>query len=255
MKKLWMLAVLIGGIMLLNTLPAYARVSTLPHPWEFKINAGFNIGGTSPLPLPAEIRKVEHYGLPELPLHGALEVSYWFNDRWGCTTQIASDLKGFTAHDQVKGLWTEMLMNNGTYTKGTFTGHNEIHMRNTYLTIPAMASYRLSDTWHLQAGLYAAWLYNSSFKGTAGDGYMRENGPTGEKLVVNLAYFDFSESQRTFDWGWMAAVEWNFSGWFFLRGQLAWGMVSVFPSDFTGMPFKMYNVYGTMAVCYRLKRL
>jgi hypothetical protein len=233
----------------------HARTSTLMHPWEFKINAGYNIGGTSPLPLPAEIRKIERYALHGLALHGALETTYWFNKKWGLTTQIASDLKGFTAQDQVVSLWTEMEMDNESYTKGTFTGSNETSIKNTYLTVPALASYRLSDKWYLQAGLYAAWLYNSGFKGNASDGYLRENGPTGEKILVDFARFDFSEQQRLFDWGGMAAAEWNFSSCFFLRGQLAWGFVSIFPSDFTGMPFKMYNVYGTIAISYRLKRL
>ena len=31
------------------------------HGWEYGIKAGFNIGGTSPLPLPKEIRKIDSY--------------------------------------------------------------------------------------------------------------------------------------------------------------------------------------------------
>ncbi|MDR2628030.1 MAG: PorT family protein [Dysgonamonadaceae bacterium] len=236
-------------------LPVQSKLSVLPHSWEFKINAGYNIGGTSPLPLPAEIRKIERYAPVGLALHGALEATYWFDEKWGVSAQIASDLKGFSVRDRVMSLWTEMETDNGQYTTGTFTGCNETNIRNTYLTLPAMATYHLADNWYLQAGIYAAWLYNSVFKGNASDGYLREGAPTGEKILVDFARFDFSEKQRLFDWGAIAAAEWNFSGWFFLRGQLAWGFVSVFPSDFTGMPFKMYNVYGTIAVSYRLGRL
>jgi hypothetical protein len=222
--------------------------------WEFKINAGYNIGGTSPIPLPAEIRKIEKYTPVEFPPHVALEASRWFNERWGLTAQLTLDLKGFTVKDSVLNLWTEMEMKEGYYA-GTFTGHNETNIKNTYLTIPVMASYRLSDVWLLQAGIYAAWMYAADFKGTASNGYIRDGGPTGEKTLVDVARFDFSEKQRSLDCGLLAAAEWKFTRNFALRGQLAWGLIPVFPSSFTGMPFKMYNIYGTLGVSYLLKQI
>ena len=47
-------------IMLTLTLSAAAQ-SESGKKFEYRIKAGFNIGGTLPIPLPAEIRKIESY--------------------------------------------------------------------------------------------------------------------------------------------------------------------------------------------------
>ena len=36
-------------------------INSYLHGWEYNIKAGFNIGGTSPIPLPKEIRKIDSY--------------------------------------------------------------------------------------------------------------------------------------------------------------------------------------------------
>ncbi len=221
-------------------------------PWEFKINVGYNIGGTSPLPMPEEVRKIEKYSPPAFAPHVALEATHWFNQKWGLTAQLTLDFKGFSVKDSVLNLWTEMEMRDDPYS-GTFTGHNETKIKNTYLTLPVMASYKISEKWLLQAGFYVAWLYSPDFKGTASDGYIRQGGPTGDKTLVDEATFDFSENEKKFDCGIQAAAEWKFSGSFALRGQLAWGLTPIFPSDFTGVSFKMYNIYGTIGLSYFLK--
>lgn len=220
--------------------------------WVYKVNIGGNIGGTTPLPLPAEFRKLEHYA-PVLAPHAAFEATHWLSNRWGITAQFSVDVKGFNVTDSVLYLRTEMKMTDRPYI-GTFTGHNTTNIRNTYLNLPVLATYRLSYSWLLQGGMYMAWLSSSNFRGSANDGYIREGGPTGDKTLVHIARFDFSENQRTFDGGLLAAAEWNLSQRLALRGQLAWGLTSVFPSSFTGMPFKMYNVYGTLALSYLLKQ-
>ncbi len=249
MKKNYFLLMI---FFLLSILSLYAQKNYSVLPWEFKINAGYNIGGTSPLPMPAEVRKVEKYSPPAFAPHMALECTRWFNEKWGLTAQFTLDFKGFSVKDSVLNLNTEMEMRDGVY-KGVFTGHNETRIKNTYITLPVVAAYRVSDKWLLQGGFYIAWLYSPDFKGTASDGYIREGGPTGDKTLVDEATFDFSEEERKFDWGLQAAAEWKFSGSFALRGQLAWGLTSIFPSDFTGVSFKMYNIYGTIGVSYHLK--
>ena len=51
---------------------------------EYEVNAGTNIGGASPIPLPAEIRKINSYS-PELNLQIGATVRKWFGagDKWG----------------------------------------------------------------------------------------------------------------------------------------------------------------------------
>lgn len=219
--------------------------------WEFKINAGYNIGGTSPLPIPEEIRKIESFSPPVLAPHVALECTRWFREKWGVSAQITLDYKGFTVKDRVKSLHTEIEMGDEKYI-GHFTGSNKTEIKNTYITLPVMVSYRMSERWTAQLGCYAGYLYNAGFKGTASDGYIRRGSPIGEKTIVDNARFDFSDDQKKLDFGILAAGEWRFSRAFALRGQLAWGLVPVFPSGFTGVSFNMYNIYGTVGVSYRL---
>ncbi|MDR2041095.1 MAG: PorT family protein [Tannerella sp.] len=218
--------------------------------WDFRINGGFNIGGTSPLPLPAEIRKIS-FSPPALSPHVALEAIRRLNDRWGVSAQLALDYKGFEVEDQVKNLYTEIEMDNEMYT-GNFTGKNTTRIHNSYFTLPVMATYRMSERWEVQAGMYAAYLYSANFKGSASDGYIRQGSPVGEKTMVDYASFDFSDKQRPFDYGLLVAGEWGFSRRFAVRGQIAWGLNPVFPSDFTGIPFKMYHIYGTLGLSYHL---
>jgi hypothetical protein len=219
--------------------------------WEFKINGGYNIGGTSPLPLPVEIREIKQYSPPGFAPHVALEGIRWMNKTWGISVQLTLDHKGFTVRDRVKNLHTEIEMDSETYA-GTFTGMNTTKIHNAYITVPVSATWRVTDKWLAQAGFYLACMNNPDFKGTASDGYIRRGDPTGEKTVVDKALFDFSDRQNRFDCGIQVAGERTFYANFALRGQIAWGVTPLFPSGFTGMSFDMYNIYGTLGISYRL---
>ncbi|GHV49110.1 membrane protein [Bacteroidia bacterium] len=221
--------------------------------WEYKIQAGYNLGGSSPLPLPAEIRAIEKYSPEKFSPHVALEATRWFNEKWGISAQVALDSKGFTVRDKVKNMYTEIEIDgNPDPQTGNFTGKNTTEVHNSYLTIPITAAYRASNRWLTQLGLYAAYLYQPRFEGTASDGYIRRGSPIGEKIDVPHASFDFSKEQNRFDYGLILAEEWKFHGRFALRGQLNWGLHSLFPSGFTGMSFNMYNIYGMLGISYRI---
>lgn len=240
-------------ILFLTTLVLFQVKGQEHYPcWEFKINGGYNIGGTSPLPLPEEIRKIESYSPSAFAPHVALEGTRWFNQKWGMTAQITLDYKGFTVKDRVKSLHTEIEMGDEKYI-GNFTGKNKTKIKNSYFTLPVMASYRISEKWTAQLGMYVAYLYNPSFKGTASDGYIRRGSPIGEKTIVDNATFDFSDDQNKFDFGIQAAGEWEFYRDFALRGQVTWGLKPIFPSDFTAVSFNMYNIYGMLGISYRLR--
>lgn len=233
-------------------LPVLIQAQTISGLWESKIHVGYNIGGSSPIPLPVEVRKIELFQPAVLSPHIAIEAIRWIDDRWGVSAQLAYDYKGFTVRNRVKNLHTEIEMGDEMYS-GNFTGKNTTKIKNTYLSLPVLANYRISEKWQTQFGLYVAYLMDPSFSGEASDGYIRQGNPTGEKTIVDLATFDFSDSQNKFDCGFLLAGEWKFYGELALRGQLAWGVNPLFPSDFTGMSFKMYNIYGSIGLSYSVK--
>ncbi|GHV09477.1 membrane protein [Bacteroidia bacterium] len=220
--------------------------------WQYKVHAGYNIGGSTPLPLPVEIRKINSFSPAFFSPHVAMEATRKMNENWGITVQIGLDYKGFSVSDEVKNLYTEIyLENNPDPQTGNFTGKNTTTVKNVYLTLPILASYQ-SDKWTTQFGIYTAYLVHADFQGTASDGYIRKGNPTGEKIEVPFASFDFSMEQNRFDYGLLAAEAYKLSPHFAVRGQLAWGLRSLFPSEFSGMPFKMRNIYGTVGISYAL---
>jgi hypothetical protein len=241
---------IIVGLGALFCFPSIRAQEKLPR-WEFKIYGGFNIGGTSPLPLPEEIRSIDSFTPVLFAPHASLEAIRRLNRKWGVSIQLALDHKGFKVTDQVKSLHTEIEMNDEVY-KGNFTGKNATMIHNSYITLPVAATCRVAERWELHAGAYLAYLYGADFKGTASDGYIRRESPIGEKTIVNKALFDFSGKQRLFDYGLLLAGEWEFYPRFGCRGQIAWGLCPLFSPNFTGIPMNMYNIYGGLGVTYRL---
>jgi hypothetical protein len=221
--------------------------------WQYKAGIGYNLGGSTPLPLPVEMRKINSFSPPLVSPHLALDVTRRMTDNWGISTQIGIDSKGFSVSDRVKNLYTEIYLENNPDEpqSGNFTGNNTTTVNNVYLTVPILATYCRSN-WTSQFGIYTAILMHADFQGTASDGYIRKGNPTGEKIEVPFASFDFSAEQNRFDYGLLAAEEYKLSPHIAVRGQLAWGLRSLFPSHFSGMPFKMRNIYGTVGISYAL---
>lgn len=222
--------------------------------WEFKAFAGYNIGGTSPLPLPAEIRKVNSWN-PGFGGTLAFHVTRWLTPEWGITSGLAIDLKGMKIDADVKYWQTNLVVGEGDNTgmfSGTFSGKNKTNTRNDYLVVPVLAAYRISDQWTVRLGGYLASQRKAKFEGSASDGYIRNGGPTGERINVTNASYDFSDEIKGFDAGIMASADWFFKPQLGLTTQLSWGLVPVFPGSFEGISYKMYNIYGMIGIAYRL---
>lgn len=60
--------------------------------WKIELRAGYNLGGTAPLPLPQEIRSIESYN-PMMGLSVEANISKWFGaeDKWGVITGVKLD--------------------------------------------------------------------------------------------------------------------------------------------------------------------
>ena len=62
---------------------------------EYEVKAGFNIGGTAPIPLPVEIRDITGYN-PTMAVAIEGNVTKWFDQekKWGMRIGIRLDSKG-----------------------------------------------------------------------------------------------------------------------------------------------------------------
>ena len=217
--------------------------------WHVRLSAGYNIGGTAPLPLPVEIRSIESYnpGL-NISLEGTAEKMFKGSD-WGVRLGIRFDTEGMTTEANTKNYYTE-IMNDGGLVSGPWTGNVKITVRNTYFTIPALAVYKINERWNVSGGLYASYLIDGDFSGSVYDGYIRDQNPTGEYADVTRAEYDFSNDIRKFHWGLQAGGEYQVYRHLALFANLQWGMNGIFPSDFGSVTFDLYPIYGTLGFTY-----
>lgn len=221
--------------------------------WEFDAKIGVNIGGTSPLPLPEEIRKIESYS-PQFAPTLEVNATRLIGGRWGIGSGIRVEKKAMSTHAQVKNYRTEIIGEGGNKLRGNWTGDVHTNSDNLYLTIPVQTVYRLNKNFDFSGGLFFSYLLNGSFDGYVNDGYLRKDNPTGDKIIFDKeskGTYDFSDEINSFSWGLQAAAHWNASDRVKLSAQLTWGVNELFKSSFKTISFAMYPIYLNIAAGYR----
>ncbi|MCQ2074003.1 MAG: PorT family protein [Bacteroidaceae bacterium] len=220
----------------------------------FDIRAGINLGGTSPLPLPQEIRHINSYSSFIYP---AIEAgaNFHLKGRWGVRTALRIEMKGMSTSADVKSYKTSIAGDDGSSLSGYYTGVNETEARATMLTIPLTAAFRISNRFQLYAGPYMSLLLSGKFSGNVHDGYLRVGNPTGDKIAYYgdaSSQFDFSDNLKTAQFGANVSADYSF-----MRDKLLvslalnWGLSNIFESSFQTISFKMYPIYGCLAFGYR----
>ncbi|NPE48953.1 porin family protein [Sphingobacterium prati] len=220
---------------------------------DYSVQAQFSIGGSSPLGLPKTIRKIESYN-PGLQVGLEANATKWLpeNKQWGIRAGIRFEAKGMKTEARVKNYLTEIVKDNSKV-RGYYTGKVETNVQNTYLTLPVLAVYKLSDHWNLYGGLYFSALLDNTFDGNVSDGYLRQNTPTGTKITFeegSQASYDFSDNIRKFHWGAQLGTEWKMNRHFKLLTDLTYGFNNILEKDFTSIDFGMHNIYLNVGFGY-----
>lgn len=215
-----------------------------------ELRAGVLIGGTSPLPLPREIRGIESYN-PTFctSFEGAVEKDFE-RSPWGVKLGVRLETKGMRTRARVKNYHMEMTADDGGYMVGAWTGHVSTKVRNANLTFPILATYDIGTRWTLSAGPYVSWMFDGEFSGSAYDGYLRHVDPTGERVEVTRASYDFSDDLRHFQWGAQVGAQWRAYKHLAVYADLEWGFNNIFPSDFTSVTFALYPIYANVGFTY-----
>jgi len=241
--------------------------------WSISLGASAEIGGISPIPLPRSIRKLNSFNpLLNLSVEGAAHKR--FTPHWGLSLGLRFETKGMKTDATVKNYHmritetTQITATDGsTSTKeqtmeGGWTGPVVTKARNTYLTIPVLATYTFSnDRWTLNAGPYFSILLSGEFEGNVYDGYIRTSGnqdgkeyiadELGENVSVTYATYDFADDMRRFAWGLQVGASFRAYKHLYVNANLDWGLNSIFPKDFKTITFKMYPIYGTLGFSYQ----
>lgn len=229
-----------------------AKAAETPRKFEYRLKAGFNVGGTSPIPLPSEIRKIKSYS-PSLSLGLGADVVRHISDKWAVMSGLTLENKGMRAEAQVKSYYIEMVISDGEsdgFVEGVFTGEVKTKAKNSYLTLPLAAVYKISPRWELNAGFFVSILLDGSFTGEAHNGFIRAGDPTGDRIGVTNATYDFSNDIQNFNWGAQFGARFRAYRQFSVYGDLSWAFNNIFKKDFTGISFKMYNIYMNIGFAY-----
>ncbi len=223
----------------------------------FTLRAGYTIGGTTPMPLPAEIRSINEFRPKGGGTIGA-EAYKMFNKRWGLQAGLHIGYEGFHTGADVKNYRMSLTMEGNTM-EGYFTGTDITNTRMWAFTIPVQATFRISPRWNVSVGPYFAVYAGQDFSGSVYDnkdgvGYLRVDTPTGEKVNIdrtNPATYDFSDNMRPWSGGLEFTFDWRATRKMNVFGMLDWAVSNIWQPDFEAVAFKMYPIYATLGVAYR----
>lgn len=217
------------------------------HGLQYEFKAGINIGGTSPIPLPQEIRSLDSYR-PGLAITIEGNATKWLGakEQWGITVGVRLDSKRMNTKATVKNYGMEIFNDAGGRTAGLWTGGVKTDVEMSCLTVPVLASWRISDRWRVSAGPYFSYLMSGDFTGNVYEGHLRTPDATGSIVTFageNVATYDFSEHMRHFQWGLQIGGSWKAYKHLTVHADLTWGLNDIFEKDFTTVSFAMYPIY------------
>ena len=261
MKRQYTISILILLTICIGTRPAYAQeernqgiIQSYLHGWEYGIKAGFNIGGTSPLPLPNEIRSIEGYN-PGIAISIEGRATKWLDEtkKWGVTLGVSLENKHMTTEAITKNYGMKIINTNGGELEGLWTGRVKTKVKNSYLTVPVLANYNISKRWTLSAGPYVSYLLDGDFSGHVYEGHLRTPDQTGSRVDFtgeSVATYDFSNNLRNFQWGMQLGGEWKAFKHLTVYADLKWGLNDIFQKDFDTVTFAMYLIYLNVGFGY-----
>lgn len=261
MKK-YHLFVLTLVLALAGVLPAHAQqernktiIQSYLRGWEYALKAGFSIGGTAPLPLPEEIRSIDSYRPGGVALYIEGNSTRWLDakKKWGVTIGLRLESKSMNTEATVKNYNMKIINTNGGELSGLWTGGVKTKVYNSYLTIPVLANYKISNRWKLVAGPYFSYMFNGDFSGHVYDGHLRTPDATGSRVDFtgeSIATYDFSDDLRKFQWGVQVGGEWRAFKHLNVFADLTWGLNDIFQKDFDTITFAMYPIYLNLGFGY-----
>ena len=242
-------------LILLTLAPASAaKGSDSANSLNFKARAGYSIGGTAPIGMPATIRSIDSYRLTPSVMIG-FDVAIPFSQQWGLATGLRLQNKAMDAKVTTKGYRMEVKKGESQI-EGLFTGHVKQDVKQWMLTLPVQAAFSVCDKLTLRAGPYLSLLLSKDFSGIASEGYIRQGDPIGPKIEIGnkdgeWATYDFSDDMRSLQWGIGIGADWQLMRHMGLSLDLDWGLSGIFKSSFKTVEQTLYPIYGTVGVYYQ----
>ena len=222
---------------------------------NYDVRAGVNIGGTSPLPLPQEIRSINSYS-PGLAITIEGYATKWLSKKqdWGISIGFRLDIKDMNTDATVKNYGMAIINETGGKVEGLWTGNVKTKSKMSLLSIPVLGVYKINERWKVYAGPYFSYLMDGDFNGNVYEGHLRTPDATGSKIVFegeNIATYDFSNELRKFQWGAQIGGEWKAYKHLTVHADLTWGFNDIFRKGFETVSFPMYPIYLNIGFGYQ----
>ncbi len=250
-----MRSIVIAAVLLILSLPAWSGDLDSSNSSIYNVRLGYNIGGTTPIGLPATIRKMNSYKLqPNLLLGIDVRRDLW--GQWGLMGGLCFENKGMKVDATVKNYHMEIVQG-GKRLKGYFTGNTVIKVEQWMATLSVKPTYTINEKVVLKLGPYVSWLAGHKFSGYVYNGYLRENTPTGARVDMGdteetRATFDFSSDMNRIQFGLETGADWYFGKRLGAFADLTWGLTKVFKDSFDTIEQKLYPIFGTIGLIYKL---
>ena len=225
----------------------------------FIARAGYVVGGITPVPLPAELRKINSFS-PRGGVSLGIDGYRMFSKHLGVSLGAHFFWEGIHTSADVKNYYVSINLE-GNPTKGYFTGTNVNDIELWGVTFPLLATYRMSPRWNVSFGPYLSYYYKQSFTGETYDnddgvGYLRVDDPTGDRIDFTRENPGPSPDNMTdymlpLNFGIELGFDWKAMRHLNVFGKLDWGLTDIWSPNFDAMSFKMYPVFFTLGVAYR----
>lgn len=223
---------------------------------SYQMRIGYNLGGTSPIGLPAEIRSLDKFK-PKSNLLLGVDAYKPLRGNWGLSAGLTYENKGMETDAKVKNYHMSM-RRGGDVLSGRFTGNVVTDVEMAMVTLPVRAVYNISHRVRLMAGPYVSYVTSGKFSGYAYDGYLRDGSPVGQKVEMGhdegeRGEYDFSDDLRSWQFGVDVGADWYITKRFGVYVGLKWGVTPIFRSSFKTIEQKLYPLYGSAGIVYKFR--
>lgn len=219
---------------------------------KYGARVGYNIGGSTPLSMPASIRKLNKFSLTPNLVFG-INAEKPLGGDFGLMVGLRFENKGMSVDATVKNYKMEMVKG-GERLGGVFTGNVVTKTTQWMFTLPVQATLHYKKV-TFKAGPYVSYLTGREFYGWAYDGYLRVDDPTGAKVLLGTAPdergdYDFAPDMRRWQVGVDVGVDWAISERIGAYADLSCGFHGIHRSGFKTIEQTLIPVYGSIGVTY-----
>lgn len=226
-------------------------LEALRHGWVFELRAGLSLGGTVPVPMPAEIRHIEKYN-PKLNVQVEGVATKWLDPHWGVTMGLRMEQKGMVTGARVKDYGTSILQE-GVEVEGRWTGEVENNYSASSIVLPVSVAYKVNSYGKVLAGLYGGYRFDGSFTGHVTDGHFRVGSPIGDRIdfpAGERATYDFTDRLSRFEAGMQVGGSWRAYKHFLVYAEMRASFTPIFPGSFATLPTRLYPLYLSTGFSY-----